>query len=136
MKALSIMQPWAWLIVNGHKDIENRSWATKYRGPVLIHAGKRMDAHALAAMRLGSHPAGRGTLPTMTLPSGRDLPLGGIVGIAEITDCVTKSASSWFVGEFGFVLANALPLPFMPLRGQLGFFGVPPSLQSLGADLI
>ena len=43
MKALSIMQPWAWLIANGHKDIENRSWPTRYRGPVLIHAGKRED---------------------------------------------------------------------------------------------
>jgi hypothetical protein len=42
MKALSIRQPWAWLIVNGYKDIENRSWATKFRGPVLIHAAKGM----------------------------------------------------------------------------------------------
>ena len=37
-KALSIQQPWAWLIVNDHKDIENRDWRTHYRGPVLIHA--------------------------------------------------------------------------------------------------
>ena len=42
MKALSIRQPWAWLIVNGHKDIENRSWPTRFRGPVLIHAAKGM----------------------------------------------------------------------------------------------
>ncbi|MCB2188832.1 MAG: ASCH domain-containing protein [Deltaproteobacteria bacterium] len=38
MKCLSIRQPWASLIVAGMKDVENRSWATKYRGPVLIHA--------------------------------------------------------------------------------------------------
>lgn len=39
MKALSIRQPYAWLIVNGFKDIENRDWPTKFRGRVLIHAG-------------------------------------------------------------------------------------------------
>lgn len=39
MKAISIHQPWAWLIVEGYKDIENRTWLTAYRGPVLIHAG-------------------------------------------------------------------------------------------------
>ena len=38
MKALSIRQPWAWLILHGGKDIENRTWATKLRGRVLIHA--------------------------------------------------------------------------------------------------
>ncbi len=37
---LSIRQPWAWLIVNGYKDIENRTWSTRFRGKVLIHAGK------------------------------------------------------------------------------------------------
>jgi hypothetical protein len=41
IKALSIRQPWAWLIVQGDKDIENRS--TTYRRRVLIHAGKQPD---------------------------------------------------------------------------------------------
>ena len=40
MRTLSIRQPWAWLIVHGHKDVENREWATDYRGPLLIHASK------------------------------------------------------------------------------------------------
>ena len=40
MKALSIRQPWAWLILHGGKDIENRDWATRFRGRVLIHASK------------------------------------------------------------------------------------------------
>ncbi|MCP4687042.1 MAG: ASCH domain-containing protein, partial [Desulfobacterales bacterium] len=43
MKALSIRQPWAWLIANGYKDIENRSWRTSFRGEFLIHAGKKFD---------------------------------------------------------------------------------------------
>ena len=41
-KCLSVRQPWAWLIVHGHKPLENRSWATSYRGPLLIHAAKGM----------------------------------------------------------------------------------------------
>ncbi|WP_229215634.1 ASCH domain-containing protein [Duganella sp. CY15W] len=44
MKALSIRQPWAWLIVNGYKDIENRSWSTNVRGKVLVHASKGAPA--------------------------------------------------------------------------------------------
>lgn len=115
MKALSIKQPWAWLIVNGHKDIENRSWGTYYRGPVLIHAGKKPDEDFWA---LG--------LPEICqkIPSDKDLQFGGIVGVAEIVNCVRKSESPWFFGEYGFVLRNARPLPFHPVRGQLGFFNV------------
>jgi ASCH domain len=38
MRTLSLRQPWAWLVVNGYKDIENRSWRTNHRGPLVIHA--------------------------------------------------------------------------------------------------
>lgn len=44
---------------------------------------------------------------------------------ARIVDCVRDSASRWFCGPFGFVLADATPLPFMPCKGQLGFFTPP-----------
>lgn len=42
-KALSLRQPWAWAVVHGYKDVENRSWSTKHRGPLLIHASKQLD---------------------------------------------------------------------------------------------
>ena len=41
-RLLTLRQPWAWLVVFGGKDVENRSWTTEYRGPILIHAGKEM----------------------------------------------------------------------------------------------
>lgn len=44
MLALSIRQPWAWLIINGGKDIENRDWPTKFRSRILVHAGKGASA--------------------------------------------------------------------------------------------
>lgn len=118
MKALSIRQPWAWLIAEGHKDIENRDWRTSFRGRVLIHAGKTMrmvDYRAAAefAAKLG-----------VTIPHAQELRRGGIVGVATITDCVFHSRSPWFVGKYGFVLSEPMPLPFEPCVGQLGFFEV------------
>lgn len=62
--------------------------------------------------------------PTITLPAFEDLDRGGIVGAVDILDCVSASASPWFCGPLGFVLANATPLPFHPCRGALGFFNV------------
>jgi hypothetical protein len=43
MKAISIKQPFAWLLVNGFKDLENRNWKTNFRGEILIHASKDID---------------------------------------------------------------------------------------------
>jgi hypothetical protein len=112
MRALSIMQPWAWLIVQGHKDVENRTWSTTFRGPVLIHAGKKADFD----------PADDWDWDDIAPPRlGRE-DFGGIVGEAEIVDCVRASPSRWFHGPHGFVIHNARPLPFRPCRGMLGFF--------------
>lgn len=52
----------------------------------------------------------------------RQLPFGGIVGIAEIVDCVERSSSPWFFGRYGLVLRNARPVEFIPVRGKLSFF--------------
>lgn len=40
MKALSLKQPYAWLIANGFLQVDDRTWGTQYRGPMLIHASK------------------------------------------------------------------------------------------------
>lgn len=117
--ALSIMQPWAWLIVNRHKAIENRDWPTRFRGPVAIHAGKKVDRDTAEDVRNQIHPmTGYRQLFDLT----GDFETGGIVGVAEIVDCVDKSDDVWFVGEFGFVLRNAQAIPFIPVKGALGFF--------------
>jgi len=42
-KAISIRQPWAWAIMHGLKTVENRSWVTRVRGRIWVHAG-RLDA--------------------------------------------------------------------------------------------
>lgn len=114
--ALSIRNPWAWLIANGHKDIENRDWPTKYRGWFYIHTGLKLDdGAALSIARIA-----------LDLPKPIEFPptyeKGGIIGMAEIVDCVEQSDSPWFFGQYGFVIRNARPGDFIPCKGRLGFF--------------
>lgn len=127
MKALSIQQPWASLIVMGFKDIENRTWPTRKRGQILVHAGKKFLMEDFVYLhgqgyKLGL-PAAAMDFLHRTGPNG--FPMGGIVGSVELVDCVTQHASPWFNGPYGFVLANPAQLELRPLRGQLGFFEVP-----------
>lgn len=123
MKALSIRQPWAWLIVNGHKDIENRTWATQFRGRFLVHASATMtrgDYEACVIFIAQFRTPWR--LPAFDILKPQ---CGGIVGAATLMDCVTSDPSRWFVGDYGFVLARPEALPFQPCKGRLGFFEVP-----------
>lgn len=125
MLALSIRQPWAWLILHAGKNIENRDWKTKVRGRVLVHAAKGMTQDEWGNAWLFA--SGSGATPK-ALEAGLtrlNIERGGIVGSVEIVGCVTASASRWFVGRYGFVLRDPLPLPFTPCKGQLGFFEVP-----------
>lgn len=120
MKALSINQPWAWLIVNGHKGVENRSWDTRYRGFFLIHAGKRIDYDAYEFLEDMD----------IDVPPPCDLPIGGIVGKARLINTVhirdkqlvTEKDKPWFFGEYGFILDSAEPCELKPCKGALGFF--------------
>jgi hypothetical protein len=129
---LSIKQPWTWLIIHGHKDIENRDWTTSYRGLLLIHAGKRVDENCFGrdGRLLADYWRSRyGDELVTSMPQHRQqYETGGIVGIATVVDVVTHSESPWFLGRYGWVLEEAHPLPFVAYRGQLGLFRVPMSL--------
>src|SRR5258707_15416018 len=103
MKILSVRQPWAALIVSGIKDVENRTWPTRYRGLVLVHASLKADDTTSEDVERRF---------CVRLPA--ELPLGGIVGMTEIVDCVRPHASRWYSpGHYGFVLTNSHPLPFI-----------------------
>ena len=125
---LSIRQPWVWAIFFAGKEVENRDWATKFRGRILVHASAGMTrdewdgfletAHAISYER--PLPSG------LALPAFDDLPRGSIFGAVTITDCVEEHPSPWFFGRYGFVLADPKPLPSpIPYKGKLGIFRVP-----------
>jgi hypothetical protein len=121
--ALSIRQPWAWMIVHGWKDIENRDWPTRYRGPLWIHASRGMTKAEYDEARAVAVDAGC-DLGAYHFPEPEQLERGGIIGRVALVGCVTYSDSPWFFGDFGFVLKDPQVVPFRPLRGQLGIFPV------------
>lgn len=121
LRALSIWQPWAWLIAQGFKDIENREWHTHVRGWVLIHASKhRMSRADYASAEMMAQRNG------VTLPLREACPFGAFVGAMRIDEVMLRSASPWFVGPYGFRIgaAKAFAEPVEAI-GNLGFFYLP-----------
>jgi len=117
---LTVRQPWAWLIIHGGKDIENRSWPTKIRGRVLIHAAKVCTK---SDYDNATYVVRRWISDTLDIPPISKLEKGGIIGSVEIYNCVEVSGSPWF-GDYGwaFMLDNPQPLPFVPCKGTLRFW--------------
>ena len=72
MKALTIKQPWASLIINEYKKYEFRSWKTNYRGKILIHAGLSIEKETVNKLKDYS----------------LEYIKGAIIGEAEIVDCI------------------------------------------------
>lgn len=138
--ALSLRQPWAWLVLHG-KDLENRVWNTKRRGRLLIHAAKGMTLAEYSEAVLFARDAD----PSLIVPPPNELERGGIVGVANLVDVVQpclpygyvgpfacRCGERWHIGDqFGFRLADVKPLPFRPVVGKLGFFEVPEPVDSV-----
>ena len=116
MKALSLKQPYAELVVSGKKKIELRKWKTNFRGKFLIHASKSVHEEAMKSFGF------------------KELPTGCIVGSAVLKDVKSYSSkeelekdkslhlasSEW--GNYGFVLENTQRLKSIPCKGSLNFW--------------
>ena len=129
-KIISVRQPWAWLIINYGKDIENRDWPTNYRGAVLIHASRWFGKGEVYddfqfAKRLAPPPHGSVTLNDLRAQCGH------IIGRVNLIDCVEKSESPWFFGRYGFVLKGAEPITPIPFKARLGLFDCPDDVRCL-----
>jgi len=118
MKALSIKQPWAYMIVLGHKPVENRNWKTDYRGPLYIHASKTWDQNG-AEWIIENFPY---LEPAV---HGSKTLRGGIIGSVNMVACVPSCFSLWFTGKWGFLFSKAQLMNFRPYPGSLNFFDVP-----------
>ena len=111
MYALTIRQPWAWAIMAGIKRVENRTWRTTHRGPLVIHAGKHRP-----------RPRKRDwdRLPDGTpLPPVDDLAFGAVLGVVDLVDVVLADDPAVDGDPFVdpdptgwcWILANPQPLP-------------------------
>jgi len=149
MKALSIKQPWASLIIYGipllesvscedgvstrlkdtgkiiFKNIENRPWSIpksfKLPQTIHIHTSKRDDDFESSFKWLCNTL--RGAYGYILTHYSKSIPRGALIGKVDVIDCVTEIDNPWFVGLYGFVLAN--PVPYekpIPCKGKLGFF--------------
>lgn len=121
MKVLTAKQPWASLIVEGIKDIENRTWNTNYRGRILIHSSKMPEKGLPCEVLNSMQYSVVFTANSLNALVGEN---GVILGSIEIVDCVLNHPSIWAeVGTYNWVLAN--PIKFetpIPAKGQLGFW--------------
>ena len=125
MKALSIRQPWAWLICEGRKNIENRAWHTDYRGPLLIHASMKWDKAGYEFIQNSV----ANYWERQVLPRKEGYVFGTIIGVVTMADCVDHHPSKWFFGPWGFVFeASEMWADPIPYRGRLNIFDVPDSI--------
>lgn len=138
MKGLSLTQPWATLVAIGAKRIETRSWRTRYRGLVAIHAAKRLPGDAAW---LWTVPVFRDRLRAASFGLPEHWPRGAIVATARIADCASTSQDSPYYpadgsdeiafGDYGpdrwmWVLEEVRRLPEpIPCLGALGLWDVP-----------
>lgn len=117
IKCISVRQPWAYAIAHFGKDIQNRTWSTRYRGEIFIHAGKaKLSEEDVNRTNAVLKKWGLKSIP----PGG--LQYGYIIARADLVDCVTKSKSGWFEGPYGFKLKNVEPIEPIPMVGKLGLF--------------
>jgi hypothetical protein len=140
MKTLTIKQPWAALIVHGIKDIENRTWPTKFRGRILIHAGASsvgsLHEVTTAAQKVSFCDQAMGSMKAFDCQNLSDA-RSAIIGSVEIVDCVENHPSVWAEnnedlpvdGEiikpiYNWVLANPILFdnPILDVKGRLSLW--------------
>lgn len=155
MKAISLWQPWASLMVIGAKRIETRHWPTYWRGPLVIHAAKRFGREE---QFLCTREPFITALTKAGIQNHDDLPLGALLGVVDLIGCVKipegtpcqgklfgegvvvsgvklppdgddLSYGNYTPGRYAWVTEHArrfaVPIPY---KGSQGFFDVPAEL--------
>ena len=123
MKVLTIKQPFASLIAEGYKEYEFRTWKTKYRGPLLIHAGLGVDKEAMKRYE----------------KLNLNYPKGKIIAKVNLTDCIEvdnnfksklkeknylvyQGAINSNKKEYAFKLENVEKIEEISIKGKLSFW--------------
>jgi hypothetical protein len=126
LKCLSIRQPWAWAILHAGKDVENRTWLTKYRGPLAIHA-----SHGCTRGQYLAASAEIEKISGLKVPPLEDLPRGAVVGTVNLVDCHGETTDNdWALGGHGWLfLSEPKACQPLPMKGRLGIFQIDAELR-------
>jgi hypothetical protein len=138
IKCLSIRPAWAWMIIHLQaprwKDVENRSWTTKYRGPLLIHASQGLthdEYEEACALALSAGRADASQLPTFR---DMDLIRGRLIGAVQLSNVAPpgKVVSPWHDSDsYGWQLADRVAFSPRALAGKLSLYEVEPTPDEL-----
>ena len=125
MQAITIRNPWSWMIVNGVMDIIMSNIAYAYRGPLLIYSATKPGP---ASEFVTARNLMRTLAPAVPFPGHRKMRRGGLVGMVDLVDVVQDSESPWFAkgSGYGLVVKNAQVLNFVPNTPDI----VTPSLKN------
>lgn len=121
MKAITIRQPWASLIASGEKRYETRSWPTKYRGPIAIHAGKQDDPDVFQYLLCKIATMEQLEACGITPETLQKLPHGAVIATAELVDVYRIES------YHGKIRGRTIPNIHDPLTGAVMF----PSVQEI-----
>ena len=132
MKALSIRQPWAWLIVHGYKTLENRTWKlpeAMIGQRIVVHAGLKMGP-GLDKVWIMDRLSAYGRNMFIHAENTGSFHLGALVGEVEIVRRfvarIDPPSPKWYMGPEAFWLHAARPYETpIPYPGHLGFFDIP-----------
>lgn len=120
MKALSIKQPWAWAIANGHKTIETRTWPTNYQGELLIVASKAPDKAMLEIVR-----GIAGDKVISQIEYGKAIAIANLIGCRPMVRQDEDAAMcDIYPGAHSWLLTNIRKITPFEVRGQLGIYEV------------
>lgn len=132
MKTITVWQPWAGALAAGIKENETRSWATKYRGPIAIHAAMREVFDGLELIPVPTALKIKEALRC----EWADMPRGAIVATGELVDCIRitpefvatlspdeLALGDYTLGRYAWKLANVKRLPEpIPAKGKQGLW--------------
>ncbi len=132
MKALTVKQPWASMISVGAKCVETRTWGTRYRGTIAIHAGKSWDAYQ--SQKLAAEPC------LNLFPDPKPI-LGAIICVATLIECGPadhmlaqygtehdEELGNYGPEMWGWALQNVTPIDPIPCMGAQQLWNVPEAI--------
>lgn len=137
IKVLTVKQPWAFLLIAGLKDVENRNWPTNHRGELFIHASveKSFDWDALIWLMEQKQMGALWAVvrhfglilndePEKSSITKHHEEFGAILGSVNLDGCISNSTSPWAMSDskFHWLASNAKPITPIPARGSLGLW--------------